>query len=81
MARPAFIRHLLRMDFFIYVRIFFGILFIGTLVGGFFLFKHMDQLLAHPNENAGSRGLNKVQIIVIWLHAVALTGGFAFLLH
>jgi hypothetical protein len=69
------------MDSFIYVRIVFGILFVGTLVGGYFLFKHMDRLLAHPNENAGESALNKVQIIVYWLHAVALTGAFAFLLH
>lgn len=68
------------MDFFTYVRIFFGILFLGTLAGGYFLFKNMDRLVAHPNENAGSSGLNKVQIIAIWLHALALTGGFAFLL-
>jgi hypothetical protein len=81
MAGPVFFVHILRMDFFIYVRIVFGILFIGTLVGGYFLFKHMDRLLAHPYENAGASGLNKAQIIVIWLHAVALTGGFAFLLN
>ena len=63
------------------VRLVFSALFVGTLAGGYSLFKHMDRLLAHPNENAGSRGLNKVQIIMIWLHAVALTGAFAFLLH
>jgi hypothetical protein len=63
------------------VHVVFSALFVGTLAGGYFLFKHMDRLLAHPNENAGSRGLNKIQIIVIWLHAVALTGAFALLLH
>lgn len=73
--------HLCGMDFFIYVRIVFGIMFTGLLVGGYYLFKNMDRLLAHPNENEGARGLNKVQIISIWLHALALTGGFAFFIH
>jgi hypothetical protein len=69
------------MNFDVVIQVVSGALFVGTLVGGYFLFKHMDRLLAHHNENAGARALNKVQLIVYWLHAVALTGAFAFLLH
>ena len=63
------------------VRIGFGVLFIATLIGGYFLFKNFDKLLGPDptvsGDNEGSRGLNKVQIIVLWLHLLALTGGFA----
>jgi len=67
------------------IRIGFGVLFIGTLIGGYFLFKNFDKLLGPDpsvsGDNEGSRGLNKVQVIVLWLHLLALTGGFALLLH
>ncbi|MDR3456776.1 MAG: hypothetical protein P4N60_04980 [Verrucomicrobiae bacterium] len=67
------------------LRIVFSVLFIATLAGGYFLFKNYDRLLGPdpsiPSENEGSLGLNKVQVIVIWLHLVGITGGFAFLLH
>jgi len=73
------------MEFFIYVRIFFGVLFIGTLVAGYYLFRNFERLFGHdpafPGDTEGARGLNKVQVITIWLHALALTGAFAFLLH
>jgi len=73
------------MDFFIFVRIFFGILFVGTLIAGYFLFKNFEKLFgsdpAFPGDTPGARSLNKAQVIIIWLHAVAITGGFAFLLH
>ncbi len=72
-------------DFFIVFRVLSGILFVGTLVAGYFLFKNFDKLFgadpSMPGDNAGARGLNKVQVITIWLHLVAITGGFAFLLH
>lgn len=72
------------MNIDIVVRIIFTGLFIGTLVAGFFLFKNFDKLLGAdaqvPTDNSGSRGLNKVQVVVIWLHAVLLTGAFAFFL-
>jgi hypothetical protein len=68
----------------IVVRIVFTGLFLGTLVAGFFLFKNFDKILGAdpqvPTDNSGSRGLNKVQVVVIWLHAVILTGAFAFFL-
>ena len=34
-----------------------------------------------PSDNPGSRAYNKLQVIVVWLHAVLLTGGFVLLLH
>lgn len=73
--------HLL-MNIDIVLRIIFTGLFLGTLVAGYFLFKNFDKLLGAdpqvPTDNSGSRGLNKVQVVVIWLHAVLLTGAFAF---
>ncbi len=67
------------------IRIMFGVLFIGTLFGGYILFKNFDKLFgpdpAFPGDNEGARGLNKVQAVVIWLHLLAITGGFASLLH
>lgn len=75
----------LRMNIEPVIRIGFGVLFIATLAGGYFLFKNFDRLLGPDTsvagDNEGSRGLNKVQVIVIWLHLVAITGGFALLLH
>ncbi len=67
------------------LRIVFGGLFIATLAAGCFLFKNFDRLLGPDptvsGDNEGSRGLNKVQVIMIWLHLLAITGGFALLLH
>ena len=58
---------------------------LGALVGGYFLFKNFDRLLGPDptvcGDNEGSRGLNKVQVIALWLHLLAITGGFALLLH
>ncbi len=81
MAGGLFMPDNLGMELVICLRIVFGTLFVAVLVGGYFLFKNMDRLLAHPNENIGASGLNKVQIISIWLHALALTGAFAFLIR
>ena len=67
------------------IRIVFTTLFLATLVGGYFLFKNFDRLLGPDptvcGDNEGSRGLNKVQVIAIWLHLLAITGGFALWLH
>lgn len=67
------------------IRICFGGLFIATLIAGYFLFKNFEKLLGRdpgfPNDSPGARSLNKVQVIVIWLHILAITGGFALLVH
>ncbi|HEV2691862.1 MAG TPA: hypothetical protein VG347_03100 [Verrucomicrobiae bacterium] len=69
----------------IIIRSVFFVLFIGTLFIGLYLYRNFDRLLGPdpeiPGDNAGARGLNKVQVFCIWLHAVALTGGFAFFIH
>jgi len=67
------------------IRIGFTILFIATLLGGVLLFKNFEKLFGadpnFPGDNEGARGLNKVQVIILWLHMLALTGGFALMLH
>jgi hypothetical protein len=64
------------------IRIVFSGLFLGVLIAGFFLLKNFEKLFGTGSyENAGASGLNKVQVIAIWLHALALTGAFAFFLH
>ena len=63
------------------VRTVFSVLFLGTLIVGFYMFKNSKKLFGEdarvPTDNSGSRRLNKVQIIVIWAHAVAITAAFA----
>lgn len=63
----------------------FTLLFIGTLVAGVYLFRNYDRLFAPdpdlPSETHSARSYNKLQFFVLWLHAVALTGAFALLLH
>ena len=67
------------------VQMVFSGLFVAVLIAGFFLYRNFDKMFAadpaFPGDNIGARGLNKVQVITIWLHALALTGAFAFLLH
>ena len=67
------------------IRLVFSGLFIGLLFGGYFLFKNFEKLFgrdpAFPSDTPGARSLNKVQVIVIWLHLLAITGGFALWLH
>jgi hypothetical protein len=69
----------------IVIRSVFTVLFIGTLFAGVYLYRNSEKLFGAdpdiPGDNIGARGLNKVQVFVIWLHAAALTGGFAFWLH
>jgi hypothetical protein len=76
--------HSMVMHMDLVIRIVFGGLFVATLIAGYFLFKNFDKLFGpdpnSPSDNEGARGLNKVQFIAIWLHALALTGAFAFLL-
>jgi len=63
------------------VRIVFSVLFAGTLMAGVYLFKNFERLFGYdpnvPGDNSGAQGLNKVQIISIWIHALALTGAMA----
>lgn len=72
-------------DAFQFVRVIFTFLFIGTLVAGVYLLRNYERLFGKdpnmPSENSSSRAYSKLQIFVIWAHAVALTGAFALLLH
>jgi hypothetical protein len=64
------------------VRIVFSGLFIGVLAAGYYLFKNFEKLFGEgPYENSGASGLNKVQVIAIWFHALIITAAFAFFGH
>jgi hypothetical protein len=67
------------------IQIIFGLLFLGVLAAGGFIFANFQRLFgpdpSMPSENSSSRAYSKVQILVVWLHALALTGAFALLLH
>ena len=63
------------------VRIVFSVLFVATLIAGVYLFKNFERLFGYdpriPTDNSGAQGLNKVQVISIWAHALALTAAMA----
>jgi len=67
------------------IQLIFGLLFLGVLAAGVFLFANYQRLFGPdpnmPSENSSSRAYSRVQILVVWLHALALTGAFALLLH
>jgi hypothetical protein len=56
-------------------------LFVGVLLGGVWILKHYQKLFGvdpeMPSENSSSRSYNKMQVLVVWLHALLLTGAFA----
>jgi len=66
----------------IVVRSVFSVLFIAALLAGVYLFKNFNRILGTdpqiPAENSGSLLLNKVQVVVIWVHILAITAAFAF---
>jgi hypothetical protein len=63
----------------------FDALFVGTLLAGFYLFSQWSRLFGNdatlPSENHSARTYNKLQVLVLWVHALALTGAFALGLH
>ena len=67
------------------IQIIFGLLFIIVLLAGGFLLANYNRLFGPdpnmPSENSSSRAYTKVQVAVIWIHALVLTGAFALLLH
>jgi hypothetical protein len=67
------------------IRTCFTLLFLATLSVGAYLLKNFDRLFGAdpdmPSENSSSRTYTKLQVFVVWMHAVVLTGGFAFLMH
>lgn len=63
----------------------FDVLFVGTLLSGVYMVGNWERLFGRdpelPSENSSARTYNKLQVFVLWVHAVALTGAFAFGLH
>ena len=70
---------------FLFLRLIFTGLFIGTLCAGYYLFRNFHRLFGvdpnMPSENGSHRAYSKMQVFVVWGHAVLLTGAFALLLH
>lgn len=67
------------------IQLIFGLLFLAVLAAGGFLVVNYERLFGpDPNmlsENSSSRAYSKVQVLVVWLHALVLTGAFALFLH
>ncbi len=75
----------MQIDAIPFIRFAFALLFLGTIFAGAIVLKNYDRLFGpdpdHPHETSGARAYSRMQIFVVWLHAVILTGGFAFLIH
>lgn len=67
------------------IQIVFGALFLGVLFIGGYVIANFNRFFGPdpniPSETSSGRTYTKVQIILVWLHAVAITGALAFLLH
>jgi len=72
-------------DSFHFIQLTFTLLFLGTLVAGVYLLRNSERLFgvdpSVPSETGSGRAYSKMQAFVVWAHAAALTGAFAFLLH
>ncbi len=68
-----------------FIRLSFSALFVLSLLGGVYALANYDRFFGSdpnvPSENGSARALSKVQIVMIWVHVVGLSGAFAFLLH
>jgi hypothetical protein len=66
-------------------RVIFALAFVGTLIAGLIILKNYEKLFGVdrylPSENSSARSYGKVQVLAIWLHAVALTGALALLME
>jgi hypothetical protein len=66
-------------------QIIFGLIFFGLLGIGGYVLAHFNRFFGPspeiPSENSSARAYTKVQFVVVWLHALGLTGAFALLLH
>jgi cytochrome b561 len=67
------------------VQIVFFVIFVGVLVLGGYVVANFNRFFGPdpnmPSETGSSRAYTKVQIVLVWLHAVAISGALAFLLH
>ena len=70
---------------FLFLRLIFTGLFIGTLCAGVYLVRNFHRLFGvdpnMPSENGSARAYSRVQVFVVWGHAVLLTGAFALMPH
>lgn len=68
-----------------FFRFVFFLLFLALLFAGLYVLKSADRFFGvdpnHPGENSSARSYSKMQALMVWLHAVALTAGFALLLE
>ncbi len=69
----------------LFIQIIFTGLFVLTLFAGGYLVLNFERFFGPdpdvPSENSSSRAYSRMQVLMVWLHAVALTGAFALLLH
>ncbi len=67
------------------IQSFFTVLFLLTLFAGGYLVLNFQRFFGPdpdvPSENSSSRSYGRMQALMVWLHAVALTGAFALMLH
>jgi hypothetical protein len=66
-----------------FIQLIFGLLFTFILFVGAYLLANSDRFFGPdpnmPSENGSSRAYTKVLAVVVWLHALALTGAFSLL--
>jgi hypothetical protein len=67
-----------------FFRFIFFLLFLGVFFAGIYLLRNFDRFFSpdpdQPGENSSALSYRRMQALVVWLHAMALTAGFAFLL-
>jgi len=67
------------------VQLVFAGAFLLVLVGGGYLFANFNRFFGPdphiPSETGSARAYTKVQVVLVWLHAVVVTGALALLLH
>jgi hypothetical protein len=65
----------------ILLRLFFIMLFLGTLFAGLWVLKNYNRFCgvdeSQPSENSSARAYSRMQIIVVLAHALLLFGAFA----
>jgi len=70
--------------FFLALRYIFTGLFVTSLLAGIVVLRNYQQLFGidpeQPSETGGARLYSKTLIFAIWAHAVALTGGIAWMM-
>jgi hypothetical protein len=68
-----------------FIQFTFSLLFIATLLAGVYLLRNSERLFGidpnMPSETSSGRAYGIMQAFVVWAHAAALTGAFAFLVH